>query len=128
LDGWRSIDVCDDDIADDPLQSPEAAEANDEPWDMFLTRQITRLYENPDSADYSPTVDTRQCFYCECFETETVKLKLCKRCDIAVYCSKECQTKHWKGLGKSKWLHKIVCLADLRDIPHCIYPLDQDLH
>lgn len=28
-------------------------------------------------------------------ETENVKLKACARCRVAVYCSKECQTKDW---------------------------------
>lgn len=42
------------------------------------------------------------CGCCNMVETATSRLWRCNRCDIQYYCSKECQTKHWK-------VHKHVC-------------------
>lgn len=41
-------------------------------------------------------------------------LKLCSRCKHVAFCSKECQTRHWKGLGNNygrgpEWAHKTSC-------------------
>ena len=46
-----------------------------------------------------------KCSYPDCGKEETKrnKFKQCSRCQAAKYCSKECQTKHWKAE------HKLHC-------------------
>lgn len=47
----------------------------------------------------------RVCFYCGTPEAAgTTSLKRCDRCEAAFYCSKECQTRHWRA-G-----HKLDCV------------------
>lgn len=46
----------------------------------------------------------RQCSQCAKVETADEPLRLCSNCKTAQYCSKECQTKHWREAG-----HKEAC-------------------
>ena len=57
--------------------------------------------------DSKPAAATRvstrvTCDYCDAKQKGATKLKKCAKCRVAQYCSKECQTKHWK-------LHKKHC-------------------
>ena len=52
---------------------------------------------------------TNHCFNLKCSKPETEVpggLKRCTRCKIAVYCSRDCQAKHWKD-------HRSTCGKDL---------------
>jgi len=46
----------------------------------------------------------------QCFKTETdfgAKMSKCSRCSLFAYCSKNCQTQHWKGGHKTKCQPKV---------------------
>lgn len=62
---------------------------DDEIW-SFL-RKIDSRYDIPIA-----------CIYCGAFQRATEKHNQCSRCSNALYCSKECQKKHWK-------IHKLEC-------------------
>ena len=51
----------------------------------------------------------RACIICN----GKANLQLCARCKHVVYCGKECQARHWKGVdnghGQSQMAHKKVC-------------------
>ena len=51
-----------------------------------------------------PTHDTTQPKQAKTISDINQKLKICARCRIATYCSRECQTAHWAT-------HKLVCLS-----------------
>lgn len=53
--------------------------------------------------------DTRSdpCFVCGTRPTTGSKHKLCGGCKLIVYCSKECQAKHWKEGGHKQDCSKI---------------------
>ena len=61
--------------------------------DIITVQEIRLLYQN----------EFYECSYpdCEKEETKRNKFKQCSRCQAAKYCSKECQTKHWKAEHKS---------------------------
>ena len=46
------------------------------------------------------------CAFCNKIEETTDSFKICSRCKISIYCSKECQKKHWKAI------HKNNCKSD----------------
>ena len=48
-------------------------------------------------------VDLFRCFLCQ-REGQSPPLRRCSQCEIAFYCSKECQRGHWKT-------HKAACVA-----------------
>ena len=52
------------------------------------------------------------CFCCEKQEEETTPFKLCGQCQVAKYCSRECQLKDWKKR------HKCACTFYQRMIGH----------
>jgi len=67
-----------------------------EELNLDMTTQLSAyLIKNP----------TKYCENCSCSE-EKIVLKACLRCERAYYCSKECQTKHWKKTGG----HQKTCI------------------
>eukprot|EP01115_Flamella_aegyptia_P013106 TRINITY_DN681_c0_g1_i1.p1 TRINITY_DN681_c0_g1~~TRINITY_DN681_c0_g1_i1.p1 ORF type:complete len:110 (+),score=30.70 TRINITY_DN681_c0_g1_i1:105-434(+) len=49
------------------------------------------------------------CAQCLNTEEEEGEYKRCAACKKVTYCSKACQTKHWKGGQRSKLPHKKAC-------------------
>jgi hypothetical protein len=80
----------------------------------FEWRQCSELgyADGPDSNDdMAPNV----CFGCQ---KEVEKLSRCSKCQVATYCSRECQISHWKkGAGGG---HKFACDAYKRVGPDMI--------
>ena len=79
---------------------------DDSPW---LATFISPLYAsnsvdfvNPTMASNTDPVEKQKC--CAGCQQNTQKPKRCSRCRVVVYCSIECQRKHWPQ-------HKIVCTS-----------------
>lgn len=81
----RSLDVTPTQRTRNYLQAPKHTLLH------CLHSTMTSGYE-----DYmTAPIALRQCYYCGKPESEQFKLKKCARCSLVVYCSKECQKKHW---------------------------------
>eukprot|EP00797_Seminavis_robusta_P001958 Sro111_g055270.1 Inherit from bactNOG: tetratricopeptide (577) ;mRNA; f:53324-55277 len=62
-------------------------------WNVLLTATLEE--EETKEEEVSPP-GTPKCWFCSAPETPDKKHKRCSVCSMAMYCSRECQTKDWK--------------------------------
>jgi len=79
---------------------PQLKEVMEKKYDMVVDYAITLV---PDSL-----FTLERCANCNMLETNVVDGKLfkCSRCEQIVYCSKDCQYKHWKASHKKNCCKK----------------------
>jgi len=101
-------------MSDEQLRDPDLVETiekifDPERYEEEVAERITRdlrLGIRPiplPPANLNHNVEMKTCDYCNVPESSDFKLKECGRCHMVMYCSRDCQTKHWKEA------HKAVC-------------------
>lgn len=80
----------------------------------FRWKKVIELGYIESEAGNAANVENEEpvCFHCGKIanESESSKLSKCARCQVASYCSRECQVSNWKG-GDGKVGHKFSCAA-----------------
>jgi hypothetical protein len=73
-------------------------------WDFIrLLRKYRGSFDTADNAGHGAKV----CARCGVSEAPAGALKACSQCGVVFYCSRECQTAHWKKKGGD---HKSHCV------------------
>lgn len=74
---------------------------------MVFPANLGQLSKDCTSIELSLVESARRCFQCErtTRKDEVFALKRCSKCQVAVYCSKECQVLHWKATHKKLCQH-----------------------